>query len=79
MVTEMEKAEKLVQQAQIFLVTGTSLNVYPAAGLLNEVSPGCEIYIIDPEIPRHIGGNINVFQTTATNGMALLQKKLLNL
>jgi len=79
MVTEMEKAEKLVQEAQIFLVIGTSLNVYPAAGLLNEVSPGCEIYIIDPEIPRNIGGNFNVFQTTATNGMALLQKKLLNL
>ena len=79
MVTEMEKAEKLVQQAEIFVVIGTSLNVYPAAGLLYEVSPGCGIYIIDPEIPRHLGGNFNVFQTTATNGMALLQKKLLNL
>jgi NAD-dependent deacetylase len=79
MVTEMEKAEKLVQQAEIFVVIGTSLNVYPAAGLLYEVSPDCEIYIIDPEIPKHIGGNFNVFQTTATNGMALLQKKLLNL
>ena len=79
MVTEMEKAEKLVQQAEIFVVIGTSLNVYPAAGLLYEVSLACEIYIIDPEIPKHIGGNFNVFQTTATNGMALLQKKLLNL
>ena len=79
MVTEMKKAEKLVQQAEIFVVIGTSLNVYPAAGLLYEVSTDCEIYIIDPEIPRHIGGNFNVFQTTATNGMALLQKKLLNL
>jgi NAD-dependent deacetylase len=79
MVTEMEKAEKLVQQAEIFVVIGTSLNVYPAAGLLYEVSPDCKIYIIDPEIPKHIGGNFNVFQTTATNGMALLQKKLLNL
>jgi NAD-dependent deacetylase len=79
MVTEMEKAEKLVQQAEIFVVIGTSLNVYPAAGLLYEVSLDCEIYIIDPEIPKHIGGNFNVFQTTATNGMALLQKKLLNL
>lgn len=79
MVTEMEKAEKLVQQAEIFVVIGTSLNVYPAAGLLYEVSLACEIYIIDPEIPKHIGGNFNVFQTTATNGMALMQKKLLNL
>ncbi|ROI10550.1 NAD-dependent deacylase [Chryseobacterium sp. H3056] len=78
MVPEMEKAEKLVQEAGIFVVIGTSLNVYPAAGLLYEVSADCEIYIIDPEIPKHIGGNFNVIQTTATNGMALLQQKLLN-
>ena len=79
MVPEMEKAEKLVQQAEIFLVIGTSLNVYPAAGLLYDVSPDCGIYVIDPEIPRSLGGNFHFYQTTATEGMALLQKKLLEL
>jgi len=44
----MDKAMKLTQQADIFAVVGTSLNVYPAAGLLNYVKPQVPIFLVDP-------------------------------
>ena len=43
-----EKAAALCTQADIFLVIGTSLQVYPAAGLLQCISATCEVYYIDP-------------------------------
>ena len=43
-----EPAIDEVQQADILVVIGTSLNVYPAAGLLQYASPKCKIYLIDP-------------------------------
>lgn len=45
----MDEAMALTQKADIFLVIGTSLLVYPAAGLLNYVKPNTPIYLIDPE------------------------------
>jgi len=42
-------AQELVGTADIFLVIGTSLNVYPAAGLLYFVNPGTPVYLIDPK------------------------------
>lgn len=44
-----DKAVQIVETADIFLVVGTSLNVYPAAGLLAYVPENCPIYLIDPE------------------------------
>jgi len=44
-----DKATLLVQKADIFIVVGTSLNVYPAAGLLAYVPKNTPIYLIDPE------------------------------
>jgi len=44
-----EKAALMVQDAEIFIVVGTSLNVYPAAGLLAYVPKTCPIYLIDPD------------------------------
>ncbi len=44
----LEPAAKEVQEADIFVVIGTSLNVYPAAGLLYYARPGTPIYLIDP-------------------------------
>lgn len=44
----MEKAVEWVSEADIFVVIGTSLNVYPAAGLLAYVKPGVPVYLIDP-------------------------------
>jgi NAD-dependent deacetylase len=45
-----ETAIDYAQQADIFLIIGTSLNVYPAAGLLNYVPDGVPVYLIDPKV-----------------------------
>jgi NAD-dependent deacetylase len=47
----MEEAVKVTLEADIFMVVGTSLNVYPAAGLLDYVGNDIPKYIIDPHIP----------------------------
>ena len=44
----LDKAIELTEKADIFVVIGTSLQVYPAASLLQYVRPTCPIYIIDP-------------------------------
>ena len=48
MVPMIEPAAQLVAEADLLLVIGTSLAVYPAAGLLQEVQPGTKIIAIDP-------------------------------
>ena len=47
----MEIAAEITSQADIFLVVGTSLVVYPAAGLIDFVPSGVPKFIIDPKIP----------------------------
>ncbi len=51
-VPNLEKAAKIVSTADILVVIGTSLNVYPAAGLLDYAPRNAEIYVIDPK-PIH--------------------------
>ncbi|MGE0077445.1 MAG: NAD-dependent deacylase [Bacteroidales bacterium] len=58
-VPAMNDAVKLVQSAEIFAVVGTSLNVYPAAGLIDYVPQSCPIYLIDPN-------NVSVWQRDVT-------------
>ena len=48
-VPNIEKATQMVQTADVFIVIGTSLNVYPAAGLLAYVPQNTPVYLIDPE------------------------------
>lgn len=50
-VTKMKEAIPVVHAADIFVVVGTSLVVYPAAGLLHYAAPGIPKYIIDRSIP----------------------------
>lgn len=50
-VPEMDNAAYLVQEAEILVVIGTSLSVYPAAGLIQFAQSDCPIFIIDPKIP----------------------------
>lgn len=72
----LEKAAKIVAQADIFLVVGTSLNVYPAAGLIHEVSNHCVCFAIDPkEIP--IGRKFVHIQENASTGMEVFSAKVL--
>lgn len=76
-VPNIEKAMQLVHEADIFCVIGTSLAVYPAAGLIYSVRKGVPIYYIDPnpaatpDIP-----NLTVIPEPATKGMEKLARIL---
>jgi NAD-dependent deacetylase len=69
-VPKMDEAIAATVMADIFLVIGTSLEVYPAASLINFVRPGKAIYIVDPnrhEERQH--SHIRVISKKATDGM----------
>lgn len=50
-VPAISEAAKIVKQADLFLIIGTSMNVYPAAGLIDFVADNVPIYVIDPNQP----------------------------
>lgn len=67
------EAKKIMQTADIFLLIGTSLQVYPAAGLINYLPAGIPKYIIDKKIPyTHPGHNFTFIEKTATAGVGEL-------
>ncbi|MDL2244431.1 NAD-dependent deacylase [Parabacteroides sp. OttesenSCG-928-J18] len=67
-----EPAISLTQQADIFVVIGTSLNVYPAAGLLSYAPSGIPVYLIDPkEVATH-RKDIQVIRSGASEGVRQL-------
>ena len=76
-VPNIEKAVEIVSHADVFVVIGTSLVVYPAAGLIQFVRPGVPIYYIDPN-PASTAGipNVTVIKEKATAGMRDLEKIL---
>ncbi len=77
-VPKMEEAVPIVYAADIFVVIGTSLVVYPAAGLLNYVAFDTPKYIIDKKIPYTSPmKNLTVIEKPATEGVAELKKLLL--
>lgn len=68
-VPAIEEAIQISQKADIFVVIGTSLNVYPAAGLLNYAPSTAPIFLIDPnEVPAQ-GSNITFIKKGASEGM----------
>lgn len=72
-----EKACEVVEKADIFIIIGTSLNVYPAAGLANYVPMDTPIYLIDPkDVQLPYGRHITVIQKKASEGMQDLIKLL---
>ena len=76
-VPQIEPAIFETAKADIFVIVGTSLNVYPAAGLLQYANPNAEIYLIDPN-PTNVPSwmNIHVIAKKATEGMKELCEKL---
>lgn len=66
----LETAARMVMEADIFVVVGTSLQVYPAAGLIEYVPPERKLFIIDKKIPahRHVSG-LTLIEKTATEGV----------
>lgn len=76
-VPEIETAMRYVENADIFVIIGTSMNVYPAAGLLNYVPRSAEVYLIDPkEVQVNSSRSIHVIQKGASEGMAELLSRL---
>jgi NAD-dependent deacetylase len=79
MVTEIERAAEIAETADIFAVVGTSLVVYPAAGLLHYTKPEIPIFVIDPDSPQISGKQVTFIREKAGKGVELLKKKLENL
>ncbi|MBN9299667.1 MAG: NAD-dependent deacylase [Filimonas sp.] len=70
-----EKAAKVVRTADIFVVIGTSLNVYPAAGLLNYAPIHIPKYVVDKKIPYISSvGRLTTIEAPATEGIKQLQQ-----
>lgn len=72
-----EPAAEAVQQADILVIIGTSLNVYPAAGLIHYARRDCRIYLIDPN-PANVAPSlgVHIIQKGASEGMKELSKLL---
>lgn len=78
MVPMLEPAAAIASTADIFLVVGTSLVVYPAAGLINYAPSGCPIYVVDPKVPdMSYYQNVTNIQENASTGMAKVKELLL--
>ena len=69
-------AAEQAQQADIFIIIGTSLNVYPAAGLIHYVRPGVPVYLIDPN-SISAGSGVRQIQKGASAGMRELCAELM--
>lgn len=69
-----EEAIPIVDSADIFVVVGTSLVVYPAAGLVNYTRSGIPVYVIDKKIPPvSSSSNLILIEKPATEGIAELK------
>lgn len=78
-VPNIEPAIELVRQADLFVVIGTSLAVYPAASLLRYVPEGIPVFLIDPHIPQAVrNSGIHFIEKTASAGVAELKQLLIN-
>lgn len=76
-VPEFEKATKITEEADLLLVVGTSLAVYPAASLLEYVKPGAPVIVIAPELEA-VPEGINWFKDKATVKLPELVRKWLD-
>ncbi len=74
-VPNFDPATRLAAEADIFVIIGTSLVVYPAAALLNYVRRGVPVFYIDPH-PADVPDGVTVIRATATEGVAQLARIL---
>lgn len=75
-VPAMGEAAEIAAKADIFVVVGTSLNVYPAAGLVGYAAAGASLWLIDPNEVTVPGRKVEVIQEKAGKGVELLNRKL---
>ncbi len=70
-VPNIEPAIEIVGRADVLVIIGTSMAVYPAAGLVGFARRGIPVYYIDPN-PAPVADNITVIRQTATEGLETL-------
>lgn len=76
-VPNMIPATKLSREADVFVVIGTSLQVYPAANLLYETNPLCKLILIDPNADHYrVPPNVIKIEESATKGIDYLVELL---
>jgi NAD-dependent deacetylase len=74
----MDEALTITSEADIFVVIGSSLNVYPAAGLINFAPPKASLWLVDPnDVTVHVNRKVEVIKEKASKGVAVLMQKLL--
>ena len=77
MVPELENAAEKVSKADFLIIVGTSLQVYPAASLVDYVPENCEIFVVDPNLEEKSVKYAHFFKMTATQGMTEISKILI--
>jgi len=70
------KAASICEKADIFVLVGTSLNVYPAAGLINYTPTGIPVFLIDPNDVFTTNKNVTIIKEKASTGVQNLTKIL---
>ncbi|MFC7668548.1 hypothetical protein ACFQT0_15130 [Hymenobacter humi] len=71
-----EQAAEVAGTADVLLVVGTSLQVYPAAGLLHYAPTNCPVYVIDPHQPAAGRRGVRYVAEAATTGVPRILREL---
>ena len=70
-----DPAMEWVMSADVVVVVGTSLQVYPAAGLVGYAPPDAPIHVVDPKTPLEGGGRVELHRCGAVEGLTRLEKR----
>ena len=68
-----DAAMYVVAAADVVIVVGTSLQVYPAAGLVGYAPPDAPIHVVDPHTPLEGGGRVELHRCGAVEGLTRLE------
>lgn len=74
----MDPAIKIVSEADIVLIVGTSLSVYPAASLMNFAPSHAKIYLVDPKRPSSLPERVDYICAKASEGVAIFRDRVKN-
>lgn len=75
-VPEIETAERIVEKADVLVIIGTSLQVYPAAGLIHNLKRNIPVFLIDPNTIHNLPAGVNVIKKGASEGLLELSELL---
>jgi NAD-dependent deacetylase len=76
----MDEAVKITAETDIFVVVGSSLNVYPAAGLIGYAPTAASLWLIDPnDVYIPVNRKVEVIKEKASEGVAILTRRLISM